>query len=397
MSSASHKAFSAPGKALLAGGYLVLDQQYDSYVVALSSRMHAVVSSSDSDSDLTTITVSSPQFKNGLWKYSYTNKQLEPVSLLESKNPFVQSTILNVLAFINPSESKSIEITIFSDPGYHSQQDITVKTSPTNDLKFSFHNDEITKVAKTGLGSSAGLVTVLTTALLSVYRPIDTNSIESLTLIHNLSQISHCQAQGKVGSGFDVAAATFGSIVYKRFDPSLINNLNLTSSHYREEIKSLVLNTNWEIKNERVALPHGIRLIMGDIKGGSNTPKLVAKVNEWKKSDSESSEIFNTINESNLKLIKCLFQLNEMYKEDPKKYSELLSLIHNSTSEELRLLTATTIIPELISSILTIRSSFRTITERSGADIEPPQQTELLNQCNKIKGVIGGVDRKSVV
>ena len=41
------KAFSAPGKALLAGGYLVLDPNYGAYVTALSSRMHAVIESSE--------------------------------------------------------------------------------------------------------------------------------------------------------------------------------------------------------------------------------------------------------------------------------------------------------------------------------------------------------------
>ena len=39
------RAFSAPGKALLAGGYLVLDPKYKAYVVALSARMHAVIQS----------------------------------------------------------------------------------------------------------------------------------------------------------------------------------------------------------------------------------------------------------------------------------------------------------------------------------------------------------------
>ena len=44
MSQGHIRAFSAPGKALLAGGYLVLKPEYRSYVVALSARMHALVS-----------------------------------------------------------------------------------------------------------------------------------------------------------------------------------------------------------------------------------------------------------------------------------------------------------------------------------------------------------------
>jgi phosphomevalonate kinase len=41
-------------------------------------------------------------------------------------------------------------------------------------------------------------------------------------LAHNVAQYIHCLAQGKVGSGFDVAAAVFGSQLYRRFSPAVI-------------------------------------------------------------------------------------------------------------------------------------------------------------------------------
>jgi hypothetical protein len=40
---------------------------------------------------------------------------------------------------------------------------------------------------------------------------------EDAAVVHRLAQLCHCVAQGKVGSGFDVAAAVFGSLVYRRF------------------------------------------------------------------------------------------------------------------------------------------------------------------------------------
>jgi phosphomevalonate kinase len=43
---------------------------------------------------------------------------------------------------------------------------------------------------------------------------------EFKTLMHNTAQLAHCQAQGKVGSGFDVSSAFFGSQLYARFDPA---------------------------------------------------------------------------------------------------------------------------------------------------------------------------------
>lgn len=36
--------------------------------------------------------------------------------------------------------------------------------------------------------------------------------------MHNVAQLAHACAQGKVGSGFDVSAAVYGTQTYKRFD-----------------------------------------------------------------------------------------------------------------------------------------------------------------------------------
>lgn len=69
MTSTDLRAFSAPGKALLAGGYLVLDPTYSAYVVALSARMHAVIQGKTTTADKTTVVVRSPQFYNGIWTF----------------------------------------------------------------------------------------------------------------------------------------------------------------------------------------------------------------------------------------------------------------------------------------------------------------------------------------
>jgi phosphomevalonate kinase len=60
-------AFSAPGKVLLAGGYLVLDKEYSGLVFALSARIHAVSSPAAGEN---TITVRSPQFSGAEWVYN---------------------------------------------------------------------------------------------------------------------------------------------------------------------------------------------------------------------------------------------------------------------------------------------------------------------------------------
>jgi len=58
---------SAPGKVLLAGGYLILDPKYSGIVVSTSSRFYSVVSPASTPG---VIIVNSPQFTNAVWKYS---------------------------------------------------------------------------------------------------------------------------------------------------------------------------------------------------------------------------------------------------------------------------------------------------------------------------------------
>lgn len=104
-------------------------------------------------------------------------------------------------------------------------------------------------MAKTGLGSSATLTTSLVAVLLRFFdvihlvpkysgsspKKVSSNSssrhrnmglhsengvnrlAEDLRIIHNLAQLVHCKAQGKIGSGFDVVSAVYGTQVYQRF------------------------------------------------------------------------------------------------------------------------------------------------------------------------------------
>ena len=65
---------SCPGKVLLAGGYLVLDPHHQGFVVSTPSRFYTVVQSasnpeSSAEKDDIDITVNSPQFEDGQWKY----------------------------------------------------------------------------------------------------------------------------------------------------------------------------------------------------------------------------------------------------------------------------------------------------------------------------------------
>ena len=103
-------------------------------------------------------------------------------------------------------------------------------------LPFLHTKVRLPEVHKTGLGSSAALITSLVSALLLHLQVIPADSFassegglvhasEGRRLAHNTAQYVHCLAQGKVGSGFDVSSAVFGSQVYTRFNPQVLQPL----------------------------------------------------------------------------------------------------------------------------------------------------------------------------
>lgn len=66
-------AVSAPGKVLLAGGYLVLDRAYTGLVFGLDARIHVLIRDIPTSNGvvLNEITVNSPQFLDAVWEYGY--------------------------------------------------------------------------------------------------------------------------------------------------------------------------------------------------------------------------------------------------------------------------------------------------------------------------------------
>ena len=66
-------AVSAPGKVLLAGGYLVVDRAHTGLVLGLDARIHVLVEPLVTLDGvvLSEIVVRSPQFRDAEWRYGY--------------------------------------------------------------------------------------------------------------------------------------------------------------------------------------------------------------------------------------------------------------------------------------------------------------------------------------
>jgi len=277
-----------------------------------------------------------------------------------SRNPFVETTLQYALTYLTSSSAlttlKPLTITILADNDYYS----TTPTPSTSSSRFSTFPVPLSSAHKTGLGSSAALVTALTSALLTHHLPVP----PSRATLHNLAQAAHCAAQGKVGSGFDVAAAVYGTCIYRRFSPSILS-LSASSPTFAHQLKHIVDDVGkvWdtEIIKEGVKIPDGMTLVMCDVDCGSQTVGMVKQVLAWRQIDPETStSLWDALQTCNTALATAL---------------------------------ASTGSPsELAAAFAAIREKIRKMGELSNVPIEPPAQTELLDALTAgVEGVVGGV------
>lgn len=276
----------------------------------------------------------------------------------------------------------SLSVTILADNDYYS--DANQPTRPNQQHRGAFRDFgvKLQDAHKTGLGSSAALVTALVSALV-IHRTMHPDDlIVSRDKLHNLAQAAHCAAQGKVGSGFDVGAAVFGSCSYRRFSPSVLERVgDVGSPGFEERLFSTVEDLDptqpWdtEFVDVGLRLPPGMQMVLCDVDCGSQTPSMVRKVLEWRKQNKEEADaIWDSLQANNEKLRQEL-RRNAGNRADPETEGALI----DEVSKNARVL------------IERSRSLLKVMTEKSGVPIEPRVQSELLDAVSAVDGVIGGV------
>ena len=189
--------------------------------------------------------------------------------------------------------------------------------------------------------------------------------------LHRLAQAAHCAAQGKVGSGFDVASAVFGSLVYRRFSPSLLHDLGVVDHpEFGERLTELIdADNKWDHEvnvARKVAIPPGLRLVMCDVNGGSQTPGMVKQVLSWRAQNANEADALWT----------------ELQKFNDELADQMVGLSNSSRCNDLK---------PLRTCFQEIRRLIRAMSSATGVPIEPEQQTRLLDACSSLKGVVGGV------
>ncbi|KAL7420108.1 phosphomevalonate kinase [Cryptotrichosporon argae] len=429
---------SAPGKVLLAGGYLVLDRAYTGLVVAASSRFYCSVAdgaSTASSRTAPTITVRAGQFPldQSTWAYALSLEgdavrleQTQETVDKAGRNKFVEITVAKALLlavethgaerlYRRLTEAGGLDVVVLADNDFYSQREqLAAASLPLiiSSLKSlaPFHPlpRPIGGTNKTGLGSSAALVTSLTAGLLAHLSllPSSMSSAPSATpttslaafsrpeleRIHNLAQIAHCSAQGKVGSGFDVASAVFGTHLYRRFSPSLIDGLLEAPTELRAAERALTAALKphrWDQGAEAFRLPRGMRLMLADVDAGTDTPSFVGKVLGWRKAEAKNAlDLWTRLDAANMALGRALAQLVAL--EDEAGYDEALQAAAQDVISETASTPVGAALGRTRGSLLSIRYLLRAMSAASSVPIEPPEQTRLLDACSALPGVISG-------
>lgn len=287
------------------------------------------------------------------------------------------------------------------------------------------------QIHKTGLGSSAALVTSLVAAVLSHHGIVQiqndtvTNRHDhSREFVHRIAQFSHCLSQGKIGSGFDVSSACFGSQKYTRFNPrildsvlekslqeprkcretlleELIDTLELASLHDGSFDKT---HTRWDHVHQGFNLPPHFHLFVGDVDQGSNTPTLVSQVLRWRKEKSESANnLWNRIYSLNREIEAQFERLTQLSQDYRDQYCTTLSLLCNQHASDWGTVVTKTPLGEgaqlIVECMIELRTLFyevrrgmKEMGEQAGVHIEPSEQTSLIDITMDVEGcLLGGV------
>ncbi|CAE6517986.1 unnamed protein product [Rhizoctonia solani] len=416
---------SAPGKVLVAGGYLVLDHRYPGLVVSTSSRFYTVVRPVNGEGR---ITVKSPQFENAVWAYDVAvNEDGVHVQQVDdgtgSKNRFVYTALEGTLAIALSIQGKDsfiaslgqgLDIYVLAANDFYSQRaSLTARNlPPTLDSLNSIppflpQGCLITQVHKTGLGSSAALITSLVSTLLLHFGAIPSDSLSSdaasnqgRELAHNVAQYVHCLAQGKVGSGFDVSSAVFGSQVYQRFEPSVIAEIMQGKPTGSTLLATLSpSNKSWNHVVSPFKLPPLTRIMLADVDSGSDTPSMVGNVLKWRKAEPiVADQLWEGLDKCNRGLGDIINRLSQKYEENPTEYADTVDKLAREPGDEWERhspiealeVTAAQLFGNTKRLTKSIRDGMRAMGKSSGVPIEPPEQTQLLDACCALPGIIGG-------
>jgi phosphomevalonate kinase len=257
-------------------------------------------------------------------------------------------------------------------------------------------------ITKTGLGSSAALVSSVTACILS-WAFGWTEFGDEIHLAHNVAQAAHCQAQGKIGSGFDVASAFFGSQHYIRFSRTNLDVIMTSYASYKADNKqilsfldSLKVNIGEKWLKETppsIALPRGLTMILGECGKDMNTPTSVKQVLDWAAKNTEASdELFAKLSANNLFIIETMKLLTRESLEHVESYDAALNAckkyVWREWQDKVEPSQTRNFLTALQSAFKLQRGMMKQLGMNANTPVEPDEITRVLDKTEEIEGVL---------
>lgn len=183
---------------------------------------------------------------------------------------------------------------------------------------------------------------------------------KDLSLIHLLSQITNTIAQNKIGSGFDISTAVYGTQIFTKFSEKIITESilkyfsDLEESIIKEKIEFSKVLSDFQLYERNLSCfsISNHKLFMMDFTLGSDTRILVAKVKEFLKGSHEFIQKFYEIsNEMTGKLIEFLENKTKVKEVHVKEIKEM-NLKYRKTMKKLGILSNVAIEPDVITVII---------------------------------------------
>ncbi|EPZ36391.1 hypothetical protein O9G_002892 [Rozella allomycis CSF55] len=326
---------SSPGKVLIVGGYTILNPKNQGIVVTTKARFHVRIEKYDDGVEFIL-----SNFNHEMIQYKYANNEKYLILHKGNSNKYIDACIHVVSWFLDKPLS-SMKIYLNADKEFYSFVDI-VPGLPAVMNK------------KTGLGSSATLVS---------------------SLVAGILKWNDSLAQGKLGSGFDVAAAHYGPLLFKScisLKNIALNDLTKSWAHENsEEFKDMIF--DW---------PKPLSIVMGDVSGGSSSPSMAKSViaynnsNEWVELEKRNDVTIDLFK----KLLECSRKEKQFH-----SFCENFSLGRFDLCPEYFV----DLMNALKKGFQDIRIALKKLGELANVPIEPDEQSERLDSILEIDGVLG--------
>lgn len=323
---------SAPGKLFLAGEWAVLEPGNPGIVAAVNRRVHAELQ--PLTGKYISVTVEELGVRDVRLTWDGSRVRLFPLhKAAEEKLLFLRQGVEVALRF---ATERGLEFKPFKIKTWGEETQVAGK--------------------KVGFGSSAASTVAVIAATLGFH-----GYQASQEELYKLAALAHYFAQGKVGSGFDVAASVYGGVfIYTRFDPDWLVRQMETNRPLTE-----VVGEQWPgLSIEPLGVPQNLQFLVGWTNQSASTSAMVKQLKAWAKDHrNEYRDLFGQI----ATLVKDLIPAWESQDQET-----ILRLLQEN---------------EML---------LRTLGERSGVGIETPELKKLseiahsLGGAGKLSGAGGG-------